>query len=126
MNRPQAILALSALFLSMFWSIGTIYGIVIVFLIRPLILAATFATFWKTKKRMKRMTYSLIGVVLCIALSSMTYGFQTEWWYVLEDSETQGAIFLIAIWTAFLTVISTELALFIKQKADPGATGQCR
>ena len=126
MNRTQAILTLSAVLLSMFWSIGTIYGIVIIFLIRPLILGAVFASVWKTKQRIIRMTLSLIGVVLCISLSSILYEFQTEWWYVLEDNETQAALMLVTIWTAVLSVISTELILLIKQKAEPVTTGQRR
>jgi hypothetical protein len=123
MNTTKATLILSAALLSLFWNIGNNYGLVIIFLIRPLILGAAFASLWKTKKRMKRIILSLAGVMFCISLSSVAYGAQTEWWYVLEDLETQSVLMMIGIWTAVLSVISSELILVIKRRAEPIAGG---
>ncbi len=105
MRMKRYIILLAVTVLSgLWWSCASYYGIAINIAIRPVALALLVFFLWPDMRTMRKCIPLIVSLFIANVLSNVVYGFQTEWWYITGDGETQ-------LWIAFSFAIQTVVSL---------------
>ena len=88
----------------LWWSCTSYYGIAINIAIRPITLALIVFFLWPDLRAVQKCILLLASLFIANIISNVVYGFQTEWWYITRDGETQ-------LWIAFSFTIQTAVSM---------------
>lgn len=99
------------------WSCSSYKAIAFVIALRPLVLSLLISVCWTTDSLLKRMIILFAAIVATKVLSTVVYGLQAGFSYILSDGEIQAWLvfsFVIQIIVAVSAAVCLEIAVKMK------------
>ena len=105
------VLAVFIIVTGVFWSHFPAWRLVVLEIVRPCLASVLICGLWPSWTSIRKLWVSAVAVIIIQAISSVSYGLSTGFWYIIHDGDGETRPFILICLCADLIILSTVVGI---------------